>query len=312
MGWYGIDRAIWELFRNYKIAYLQLTGKTASSVETLLKDSAGNKLLCRGTTVPTGAGYAKGCLFIDTDVATGYQGMYENIGTTAAASFKRRDEYALNMTGTMNKAINFDGITASAPGNYGTVLDCTWLSIAGGSGFGAKLMFSNSAATVLYGFGLRCRTKYAGGIAVGLNVSASTAVANSGGVQAIQGYCQIDPTFTVAAGGTNACTALYGKTLNKATNAAVCSALWVDEGSTVKATTHYLVDLTLNGGAIALDSIFHVYAGTQTAALLFSLEGSCGVSAGSTKSTPSGVDKWLDIKIDGTAYYVPCYTSKTA
>jgi len=42
---------------------------------------------CSGTTVPTGSGYAKGCLFIKTDAATGTKGLYENQGTTTTASF---------------------------------------------------------------------------------------------------------------------------------------------------------------------------------------------------------------------------------
>ena len=34
-----------------------------------------------------GAGYAKGCIYIKTDVAAGTNGLYENIGTTAACNF---------------------------------------------------------------------------------------------------------------------------------------------------------------------------------------------------------------------------------
>lgn len=44
---------------------------------------------CEGTTVPVAdsAGFAKGCLFVDTDAADGTKGLYENIGTTSASDF---------------------------------------------------------------------------------------------------------------------------------------------------------------------------------------------------------------------------------
>jgi hypothetical protein len=255
----------------------------------------------------SGVGATKTALF-DLASGTGTNTSILRLTSTSGGT----NTNAILITGALTYGINFTTPTFAASGNYGCLINSPWIDIPGGSGFGAKLMFQNTAATVLYGLGLRCRTSVAGGIAVGLNVSASTHVAASGGVQAIQGYCQIDSTYTVAAGSTNASCALYGKTLSAATCAAILSSLWVDEGSTTKATTHYLANFTLNGGAITLDAIFHVYAGTQTASKLFSLEGSCGVSAGSTKSTPGGVDKWLDITIDGTAHYVPCYASKTA
>jgi hypothetical protein len=59
----------------------------SKTVRVFIRDEAGKILLCTGLTIPTGAGYAKGCLFIDTDVAGGTGGLYANKGTTAAASF---------------------------------------------------------------------------------------------------------------------------------------------------------------------------------------------------------------------------------
>lgn len=60
----------------------------ATAVTVLEKDASGSVLRATGTTVPaTEAGYAKGCLFIDTDVAAGTTGLYENIGDTAASNF---------------------------------------------------------------------------------------------------------------------------------------------------------------------------------------------------------------------------------
>lgn len=47
-------------------------------------------LLASGTTVPadTGTEYAKGCLFIDTDVASWTSGLYVNVGTDSSCVFK--------------------------------------------------------------------------------------------------------------------------------------------------------------------------------------------------------------------------------
>jgi len=59
----------------------------AITIQVLTYDGSGKATLVSGTTVPTGAGYAKGCLFMKTDAATGVKGLYENIGTTTSASF---------------------------------------------------------------------------------------------------------------------------------------------------------------------------------------------------------------------------------
>jgi len=59
----------------------------AITIQALEYDGAKNILLATGLTTPTGAGYAKGCLFINTSAATGVKGLYENTGTTASASF---------------------------------------------------------------------------------------------------------------------------------------------------------------------------------------------------------------------------------
>ena len=73
-----------------KLPALQLEGTViASGVTALLLDGAGDAIIATGTTVPSdaGTGYAKGCLFIDTDVATGTTGLYCNKGTSSACVF---------------------------------------------------------------------------------------------------------------------------------------------------------------------------------------------------------------------------------
>jgi len=61
----------------------------SQTVTVLERDSAGNVLRCQGTvTITDGAsGYAKGCLYIKTDVAAGTTGLYENVGITTSCNF---------------------------------------------------------------------------------------------------------------------------------------------------------------------------------------------------------------------------------
>ena len=77
--------------------YLRLAGQaisatvagTTNPIKVLIRDGDNKVLLATGTDVPADstAGYAKGCLFIDTDVAAGTTGLYVNVGTTTAADF---------------------------------------------------------------------------------------------------------------------------------------------------------------------------------------------------------------------------------
>jgi len=88
----SLDKWLYNFAKRLKVPSLGLTGKTQTvgdtEVEVLLKDSSDKVLLCRGTSVPTGAGYAKGCIFLKTDVTTGSSGIYDNQGTTTSASFQ--------------------------------------------------------------------------------------------------------------------------------------------------------------------------------------------------------------------------------
>jgi hypothetical protein len=58
-------------------------------VNVLQFDSEDKVLKATGTSVPAdaSAGYAKGCVFVDTDVATGLPGVYQNIGTSSSCAF---------------------------------------------------------------------------------------------------------------------------------------------------------------------------------------------------------------------------------
>jgi hypothetical protein len=59
------------------------------AVRVYIRDSVGDILFATGTTVPSNAtdGYAKGCLFIDTDVGSGTSGLYCNKGTKDSCVF---------------------------------------------------------------------------------------------------------------------------------------------------------------------------------------------------------------------------------
>lgn len=59
----------------------------ATLVTTLMRDQNGKVLMCAGTSIPTGAGYAKAALFLKMDVAAGTGALYSNKGDTSAANF---------------------------------------------------------------------------------------------------------------------------------------------------------------------------------------------------------------------------------
>ena len=60
-----------------------------STENVLLFDLNNDKVIVQGITVPTSttAGYAKGCIFIDTDVAGGTGATYLNKGTNLSCTF---------------------------------------------------------------------------------------------------------------------------------------------------------------------------------------------------------------------------------
>ena len=72
---------------------LQFSGHTtvinSQTVTPLLADPSGDLLWVQGTVTVTdgGTGYAKGCMYIKTDVATGTTGTYFNKGTNTSCQF---------------------------------------------------------------------------------------------------------------------------------------------------------------------------------------------------------------------------------
>lgn len=125
----SLDKWLYNFARRRKAPSLGLTGESdtvgATAVTVLLRDGAGRPILCSGTSVPTGAGYAKGCLFIKTDVSDGSSGLYDNQGTTAAASFQV-------ITGTAGITTDLSTITSTVASGVDatSALDSTALSQA--------------------------------------------------------------------------------------------------------------------------------------------------------------------------------------
>lgn len=70
-------------------ATVKATGVTASNVTKIVLDGSGNALIARCATanIPTGAGYAKGCLLIATDGTDNTNTLFCNIGNSTTANF---------------------------------------------------------------------------------------------------------------------------------------------------------------------------------------------------------------------------------
>ncbi len=78
-----------DYLRIYGQAISAAVAGSAATINVLIRDGDGDILLATGTGVPsdTTSGYAKGCLFIDTDVATGTTGLNCNKGTKDSCVF---------------------------------------------------------------------------------------------------------------------------------------------------------------------------------------------------------------------------------
>ena len=67
--------------------FAQRTNNDGNQEWVALTDENGLPTLVRGTVVPTTGSYAKGCIFIKTNAASGVKSLYENQGTTTSPSF---------------------------------------------------------------------------------------------------------------------------------------------------------------------------------------------------------------------------------
>lgn len=78
-------------FSNFNAVQMDGSAETINSqaITGYIADTNGDLLLATGTVTVTdgSSGYAKGCLYIKTDVATGTTGLYCNKGTKTASAF---------------------------------------------------------------------------------------------------------------------------------------------------------------------------------------------------------------------------------
>ena len=259
--------------------------------------------------------------------------IFEESGDSSATP----DTYAQSYTLIMRPNVKFGELqsggkfqfvspsTVPTGGNYGATLNTVtksgdvltngWYSVAGAAGgaFGAKLMFSNTGltTTVMYGFGLRARTSVAGSRAVTLNVSGSAAVALSGQVMGGEFYLQNSGLFTIADPDGHPSCALHVKSWLTAACADTASALWIDDESTTKATTQYMVNITMNGD-VEIDKVFHIYGGDPGADTFIDFD-TCDQGAGAfvVATASGGATRSHKIKctVNGsTAGYLSLYT----
>jgi hypothetical protein len=221
--------------------------------------------------------------------------------------------WSSGITWTVPGKFTMTGESVTGAGNYGATINTDWIALDPGSGgtFGAKMMFSNvdTSGYILYGLGLRCRSYYAGAVAVCLNVSASAAVASAGQCIGGQFYLQNSGSYTIV--GSYESTALYCKSVLAAACSPSASALWIDDGSTTKADAQYMVDITMNG-SVEIDKVFHIYGGDPGADTFIDFD-TCDQGAGAFVTATSGGGATRSHKIKctvngSTVGYMSLYT----
>lgn len=145
-----------------------LNGETISGISRYIANGAGDIMSASGTTVPSDGsdGYAKGCLFTDTDVATGISGLYENIGTNSSCKFRPVSDTYLSIDS--QTAIATSGTTTV----YTTVpKSCTLTGVkfASANGIG-------SSATKYYGWQITNLGQSGAGTDTLLQIGANTTI----------------------------------------------------------------------------------------------------------------------------------------
>lgn len=101
-----------DFVSEFAVGKVRLEGAVNSSGVTVLSEGGDlNILSAKGTTVPTDgtSGYAKGCVFFDTDEVTGVGGTYVNIGLSTSCKFRSESAQSLHVMG--NSSIATTGTT---------------------------------------------------------------------------------------------------------------------------------------------------------------------------------------------------------
>lgn len=96
----SLDKWLYNFAKARKADRLKLTGYSrtigAYTVSSLVEDGNNHMILCSGTSVPSAVDYfAKGCIFIKTDAASGSKALYENTATASSCTFNLLGEVAM-------------------------------------------------------------------------------------------------------------------------------------------------------------------------------------------------------------------------
>lgn len=85
----AIDAALKGSVRLQGEVVAAATAGTTGQIRVYFRDENNMIMLAKGTDVPADdtAGYMKGALYVDENVAAGTTGLYVNVGTNAAANF---------------------------------------------------------------------------------------------------------------------------------------------------------------------------------------------------------------------------------
>lgn len=123
----------------------KVTTINSQSIRVYDRDENGNVLFCSGLAFPTdaGAGYAKGCLFIDTDVGAGTSGLYKNDGTTASCDFNLIEGVEAVVTGvTAGNGLTGGGtegaVTINVGAGLGMAVNADDVAVAPGRGVAVR------------------------------------------------------------------------------------------------------------------------------------------------------------------------------
>lgn len=115
------------------VPLIQTLGKSQTiNSQTIIVDAldgSGNVLRCHGTPTITdnGAGYAKGCIYVDTDTTSGSQSLFTNIGSSTTCQFVQMGTsvaptYVVKYAGSSQVAAAVTGTTIVVTGVLGTDL----------------------------------------------------------------------------------------------------------------------------------------------------------------------------------------------
>lgn len=264
--------------------------EATSAVKISLTDEFGNAILVKCATgdIPSAAaGYAIGCLLIDTTTGQSHY----NIGTASSCTFnKATGQYYVNDTSKTATTLKIHNhLTTASIGSYEGKTETVTSS---GAFYG---LWQDANANVS---GTESITAI-----LGVATVAATYTVTGGTIIGTYGQARADGTMA----GSGFMAGLYGlieEGGGAITASHVCSA-WLDSHRNTAVTgSHQLLYMTNNGSA-TLDEAIYIYGGDKTTA--FVEFNTCSGMVSDTATT-SGTSKKIKITVDGTVYYINAYT----